>query len=47
MAEAMLCAFAIRCAGVDISEDEDLVVLRTCLVAKEERVRLMEEAGLP
>ena len=45
MAEAMLCAFAIRCAGVDISEDEDLVVLRTCLVAKEERVRLMEEAG--
>ncbi|GAB7334808.1 hypothetical protein MBLNU13_g06723t3 [Cladosporium sp. NU13] len=45
MAEAMLCAFATRCAGVDVSEDEDLVVLRTFLVAKEERVRLMEAAG--
>lgn len=44
-AEAMLCAFVMRCAGVEVSEDEDSVVLRTCLVAKEERVKLMEEAG--
>ncbi|KAM0704900.1 hypothetical protein Q7P35_007687 [Cladosporium inversicolor] len=44
-AEAMLCAFVMRCAGVEINEDEDSVVLRTCLVAKEERVKLMEEAG--
>lgn len=44
-AEAMLCAFVMRCAGVEISEEEDSVVLRTCLVAREERVRLMEEAG--
>ena len=44
-AEAMLRAFVMRCAGVEISEDEDSVVLRTCLVAREERVRLMEEAG--
>jgi hypothetical protein len=44
-AEAMLCAFVMRCAGVEVSEDEDSVVLKTCLVAKEERVRLMEEAG--
>lgn len=29
MAETMLCAFAIRCGGVDVSEDENLVVLRT------------------
>jgi hypothetical protein len=35
----------MRCAGVEVSEDEDSVVLRTCLVAPEERVRLMEEAG--
>jgi hypothetical protein len=44
-AEAMLCAFVMRCAGVEVSEEEDEVVLGTCLVAKEERVRLMEEAG--
>lgn len=44
-AEAMLCAFVMRCAGVEISEDEDAVVLGRCLVAREERVRLMEEAG--
>lgn len=44
-AEAMLCAFVMRCAGVEIGEDEDSVVLRTRLVAKEERVKLMEEAG--
>jgi dienelactone hydrolase len=44
-AEAMLCAFVMRCAGVEVSEDEDSVVLRTCLVTQEERVRLTEEAG--
>lgn len=44
-AEAMLCAFIMRCAGVEICENEDSVVLRTCLVAQEERVKLMEEAG--
>jgi len=44
-AEAMLCAFVMRCAGVEISESEDSVVLRTTLVAEEERVKLMEEAG--
>jgi hypothetical protein len=44
-AEAMLCAFVMRCAGVEITESEDSVVLRTSLVAEEERVKLMEEAG--
>jgi pimeloyl-ACP methyl ester carboxylesterase len=44
-AEAMLCAFVMRCAGVEVSDDEDSVVLRTSLVAREERARLMEEAG--
>ena len=44
-AEAMLCAFIVRCAGVEICENEDSVILRKCLVAGEERVRLMEEAG--
>jgi hypothetical protein len=43
-AEAMLCAFVMRCAGVEVSENEDSVVLRTCLVAQEERVKLMQEA---
>ena len=41
----MLCAFVMRCAGVEVCEGEDEVVLGTCLVAREERVRLMEEAG--
>jgi len=44
-AEAMLCAFVMRCAGLEVCEGEDEVVLGTCLVAREERVRLMEEAG--
>jgi alpha/beta superfamily hydrolase len=44
-AEAMLCAFVMRCAGVEITESEDSVVLRSSLVAEEERVKLMEEAG--
>jgi hypothetical protein len=35
----------MRCAGVEITESEDSVVLRTSLVAEEERVKLMEEAG--
>jgi len=44
-AEAMLCAFVMRCAEVEITESEDSVVLRTYLVADEERVKLMKEAG--
>jgi hypothetical protein len=44
-AEAMLCAFVMRCAGVEVNEDEDSVVLRTCFIAREEKVRSMEEAG--
>jgi alpha/beta superfamily hydrolase len=43
-AEAMLCAFVMRCAGVEVGEEEDSVVLRRCLVG-EERVKLMEMAG--
>lgn len=44
-AEAMLCAFIMRCAGVEITEEEDSVVLKRPLVEQEERVKLMKEAG--
>lgn len=43
-AEAMLCAFIMKCAGEEVAEDEGEVLEKT-LVGEEEKVKVMEEAG--